>query len=276
MWRTKPPDREQVRLFKRRRDEHDLAPLAIHDSYLINLAAPASVVRQKSIDGFSGELERALVIGAEYVVAHPGNYKGLTREQGILNVAEALVLAWRQVAPELKSQSKLTILLENTAGAGAQLGGHLEDLSTIRQLVTPYLDLPVGYCLDTCHCYVSGFDVANEDGLEALLKRARETLGLENVCVMHANDAKAPLDSHVDRHANIGAGYIGLEGFRRILNHPDLREKAFILETPVDEPGDDLRNVMALKELVSPKKRLTLKKSSPSGTRAGAKTPRCT
>jgi deoxyribonuclease-4 len=186
------------------------------------------------------------------------------------------VLAWRQVAPELKSHSNLKILLENTAGAGAQLGGDLEDLSTISQLVTPYLDLPIGYCLDTCHCYVSGFDVAKEEGLETLLKRARETLGLENVFVMHANDAKAPLDSHVDRHANIGAGYIGLEGFRRILNHPDLRDKAFILETPVDEPGDDLRNVLALKELVSPKKRLTLKHSSPSGTRIGAKIPRST
>ena len=118
--------------------------------------------------------------------------------------------------------------------------------------------------------------MAKEEGPEALLKRTRETLGLENVFVLHANDAKAPLDSHVDRHANIGAGYIGLEGFRRILNHPDLRDKAFILETPVDEPGDDLRNVLALKELVSPKKRLTLKQSSPSGTRAGAKIPRCT
>jgi deoxyribonuclease-4 len=279
MWRTKPPDREQVRLFKQRREEYDLVPLAIHDSYLINLAAPPSIVREKSIDGFSGELERALIIGADYVVAHPGSYKGLTREQGILNVAEALALAWRQVAPELKRHARPTILLENTAGAGAQLGGDLEELATIRQLVTPHLDLAVGYCLDTCHCYVSGFDLANEKGLEALLKRARETLGLENIFVMHMNDSKAPLNSHLDRHANIGDGYIGLEGFRRILNHPDLhqqdlRDRAFILETPVDEPGDDLRNMMALKELVSPKKRLTLKQSSPSGTRAGAKIPR--
>jgi deoxyribonuclease-4 len=276
MWRTKPPDPQQVRLFQHRREQHDLMPLAIHDSYLINLAAPPSVIREKSIDGFSGELERALVIGAEYLVAHPGSYKALTREQGLLNVAEALLLAWRHVDPSLAVNSKLTILLENTAGAGAQLGGDLEDLAIIRQLVTPYLDIPVGYCLDTCHCYVSGFDLAREEGLAALLHRVRGVLGLENVCIVHANDAKAPLDSHIDRHANIGAGYIGLEGFRRILNHPDLREKAFILETPVDEPGDDLRNVMVLKELVSPKKRTTSQKSSPSGTRAGAKTPRST
>jgi deoxyribonuclease-4 len=93
---------------------------------------------------------------------------------------------------------------------------------------------------------------------------------------MHANDAKTALGSHVDRHANIGAGYIGLEGFRRILNHPALREKSFILETPVDEPGDDLRNVTALKELVSPRERSTPKKSSRSGTRAGRPTRRFT
>jgi deoxyribonuclease-4 len=87
--------------------------------------------------------------------------------------------------------------------------------------------------------------------------------------VIHANDAKTPLNSHLDRHANIGAGYIGLEGFRRILNHPKLRGKAFILETPVDTPGDDLRNVRALKELISPKKRSTIKKLSRSGRSAG-------
>jgi deoxyribonuclease-4 len=123
---------------------------------------------------------------------------------------------------------------------------------------------------------VSGFDLAEEAGLAKLIETATETLGLEQVAVIHANDAKTPLNSHLDRHANIGAGYIGLEGFRRILNHPDLREKAFILETPVDKPGDDFRNVKALKELVSPRKRSIPKKSSRSGMRAGLTTRRST
>jgi deoxyribonuclease-4 len=109
-----------------------------------------------------------------------------------------------------------------------------------------------------------------------MVKDASATLGLENVPVIHTNDAKKALGSHSDRHANIGAGYIGFEGFRRILNHPELSGKAFILETPVDEPGDDLRNVKALKELVSQKKRSTQKKSSRSGTASGRKTQRCT
>jgi deoxyribonuclease-4 len=138
------------------------------------------------------------------------------------------------------------------------------------------VDIPIGYCLDTCHCYVFGFDLASETGLARLIETAEETLGLKHVPVIHSNDAKTPLNSHLDRHANIGAGYIGLEGFRRILNHPKLRGKAFILETPVDKPGDDLRNVRALKELVSPKKRSTINKLSQSGRSAGPRMNRST
>jgi deoxyribonuclease-4 len=276
MWRARNPDPEKVKLLKAKRDAHDLNPLVIHDSYLINLASPPSAIRDQSIDGFRGELERALIIGAEYLVAHPGNYRGLSVEQGMLNVAEALALAWRGVAEDLKKNSpQLTILLENTAGAGAQLGGKLEELATIRQLASPYLDIPIGFCLDTCHCYVSGFDISSEAGFGELFAAASDCLNLENVHVIHCNDAKMPLNSHLDRHANIGSGYIGLEGFRRILNHPELSRKAFILETPVDKPGDDLRNVKALKELVSQKKRSTTKKSSQSGISNGRKTRRC-
>ncbi len=276
MWRAKTPDPEQIKRLNQERERHDLTPLVIHDSYLINLAAPPSEIRDKSIDGFRRELERALLIGADYLVTHPGNYKGLTIDQGMLNVAEALALAWREVNDTLKKSTKLTVLLENTAGAGAQLGGKLKELGTIRRLASPYLDIPIGYCLDTCHCYVSGFDIAQESGLTKLIETASEALGLEHIAVIHTNDAKTPLNSHSDRHANIGAGYIGLEGFRRILNHPELRDKAFILETPVDKPGDDLRNIAALKELVFPKQRLTPKKSSPNGRRSGLMIQRST
>jgi deoxyribonuclease-4 len=269
MWRAKVPDPEQVKRLRDLREQHDLRPLVIHDNYLINLAAPPSAIRDNSIDAFRREIERALIIGADYLVAHPGNYKGLTVEQGMLNVAEAVVLAWREAEPGLKRNTKLAVLFENTPGAGAQLGGKLEELSAIRHLVSPYLDIAVGYCLDTCHCYVSGFDIATEAGLTTLIAAASDILGLENVPVIHANDAKMKLGSHCDRHAHIGSGYIGLEGFRRILNHPDLRQKAFILETPVDKPGDDLRNVTALKELVFPKKRSTPKKLSRSGISSG-------
>jgi deoxyribonuclease-4 len=274
MWRAKTPDKRQVELLAAERARHDLTPLVIHSNYLINLAAPPSALRENSINSFRGEIERGLIIGAEYLVVHPGNYKGLSLEQGVLNVAEAIALAWRAVDDIYKSKPRLSLLLENTVGAGAQLGGDLSELAIIRQLSAKYLDFPIGFCLDTCHCHVYGFDLATSAGFDTLLTSARETIGLEHVRVIHSNDAKAACGSHLDRHANIGAGYIGLEGFRRILNHPELRDKAFILETPDDEPGGHRQDVATLKELVSPKKSSTPKKSSPSGTSAGLKTRR--
>jgi deoxyribonuclease-4 len=276
MWRTKVPDAEQIRLLNLLREKHDLRPLVIHDSYLINLASADGVIREKSIDGFRGELERALLIGADYLVTHPGNCKGQTTEQGMLNVAEAIALAWRGLDIKTQSKSRLAILLENTAGAGAQLGGKLEELSAIAELAGPYVEIPIGFCLDTCHCYVSGSDISTKAGLENFIRHASDILDLSRVPVIHANDSKSGFNSHLDRHAHIGGGYIGLEGFRRILNHPALRDKAFILETPVDEPGDDLRNVQRLKELVSPKKRSTTKKSSRNGISVGRTTRRFT
>jgi deoxyribonuclease IV len=253
MWRAKTPDKLQVQLLAAERAKHDLTPLAIHASYLINMAAPPSDVRENSIHALRGELERGLIIGAEYLVVHPGNYKGLAQEQGLLNVAEALALAWRAVDDVLKVKPQLSLLLENTAGAGSQLGGDLSELAVIQRLAAKYLDIPVGFCLDTCHSHVYGFDLATEAGFNTFIATAQETLGLEHVPVIHANDAKAACGSHLDRHANIGAGCIGLEGFRRILNHPDLREKAFILETPDDDEGGHLRDIATLKGLMQAK-----------------------
>jgi deoxyribonuclease-4 len=109
--------------------------------------------------------------------------------------------------------------------------------------------LPVGYCLDTCHLLAAGMDISTQSGLRRVIADIEQTLGLSNVHLIHANDSKAPLGSHVDRHANIGEGQIGAEAFRRILTHPKLRTKPFILETPVDKEGDDRRNLDTLKSL---------------------------
>ena len=116
----------------------------------------------------------------------------------------------------------------------------------------------------------AGFDVANEAGLEKTVVHAEQILGLENVKVIHANDSKTPLGSHVDRHENIGEGHIGLEGFRRILAHPKLQTKPFILETPVDEEGDDLRNVQKLKSLCPAQANKSPVRNAKSGSRSGA------
>lgn len=247
-WKASAPSLPAIRLLNRAREKYDLYPLAIHDNYLINLASSHEKIRALSIEAFRGELERAAAIGAEYLVAHPGNYKGHTVEQGILHFLEGVGLA----AHGLKL-GNLTLLIENTVGAGAQLGGKFEELHVMREFALKTTDLPIGFCLDTCHLLASGFDIATAAGLRHMLSEADRLLGLDNVRVIHANDSKGALGSHVDRHQNIGEGQIGAEGFRRILRDPRLRSKAFILETPVEKDGDDKRNLDALKSLARQK-----------------------
>jgi len=250
------PSAEAIAEMRAYRAEHDLTPLVIHDSYLINCAAADEVIRAKSIAGMRGELERAIAIGAEYLVMHPGSSKDTTLELGIVTLANSL----EEAARGLKTDG-LQLLLENTAGAGSTIGRSLEDLKAIRDLVSERLPFPVGYCLDTCHLYVSGFDVVTQKGLDKVVADVERVLGLEHVPVIHTNDSKGEFASRLDRHANIGEGHIGLEGFRKILNHPKLRDKAFVLETPIDNEGDDQRNVDALK-LLCPKRRITTKRSN--------------
>ena len=243
-WRAAARTTSEVTLLHRARERHDLFPLVIHDNYLINLASCSEALRAQSTAAFRGEIERALAIGAEYLVAHPGNCKGHSVEEGIYSVIRSLA----EAAQGLDTK-KLTVLLENTAGSGAMLGSRLEELGIMRQFAAELTDLAVGFCIDTCHCHSSGYDVATAAGVKQTVAEIDRVLGIDNVKVIHANDSKTQLGSHVDRHEHIGHGYIGEEGFRRLLNHPQLRSKAFILETPNDEEGDESRNIETLKRL---------------------------
>jgi deoxyribonuclease-4 len=256
MWRASSPGPDEIRLLQRARERLDLYPLAIHVSYLVNLASADPIIRARSIGCFRGELERAAGLGAEYLVVHPGSYKGQSLEQGIA----AFVLGLRDAVEGLLLRG-VTVLLENTVGCGAQIGGRFEDLRAIRDCAAELTDAPVGYCLDTCHLLAAGYDVASERGLRETVANAERVLGLANVKLIHTNDSKTPLGSHIDRHENIGEGHIGRAGFRRILAHPKLRNKPFILETPVDNDGDDRRNLDNLKKLC-PKSRTTTTRSS--------------
>jgi deoxyribonuclease-4 len=247
MWRATPPSGADAADFRRAVAEHDLRPVVIHDSYLINLASADPVIRAKSIAAFRAELERATMLDADHIVMHPGSHKDQTLEQGIANLAQAL----KEAANGLTLPARFSLLLENTAGGGSTLGRSFEELKAIRELAQPLVSFPIGYCLDTCHLFAAGFDVSTAAGLDATLNAASGILSLDRIPIVHTNDSKGALGSRLDRHANIGEGQIGADGFRRILNHPLLAGKAFVLETPIDEPGDDLRNVDKLKSLVS-------------------------
>jgi deoxyribonuclease-4 len=259
MWRASSPGSEQIRSLRRARERLDLYPLAIHVNYLVNLASCDPDIRVRSIASFRGELQRAAAIGAEYLVLHPGSYKGQSLEEGIAAFVQGLRDAAADAAGMIKTG--VTVLLENTVGCGAQIGGRFEELRAIRDYAAQLTDVSVGYCLDTCHLLAAGYDISTQAELRETILQADRVLGIDNVKLIHANDSKTTLGSHVDRHANIGEGYIGKAGFRRILAHPKLRSKPFILETPVEQDGDDRRNLEKLKELC-PKSRTTTTKSS--------------
>lgn len=231
------------------RKKYDLFPMAIHANYLINISAINPVFLQKSIHAFRAEIVRALALCADYLVLHPGSFRGMTREEGLARVVESISAAADGL--DLK-KGGLTILIENTAGAEFSLGGSFEQVAVLTQLLAR--SVPVGACIDTCHTHVSGYDLTSRDGFRETMARLEDTVGLKNVRVWHCNDAKAARGSKLDRHQHIGKGSIGLEPFEWLLNDPRTAHAAFIAETPIDEPLDDLHNVDSLKNLVSSKR----------------------
>jgi deoxyribonuclease IV len=182
---------------------------------------------------------------AEYLVLHPGSFRGTDREKGLMQTAAAIAAAAHGLD---LAKHHLTILIENSAGAEYSLGASFEQIAEVLEHLRDLL--PVAACIDTCHTHVAGYDVVSRQGMQDTLKRLDETVGLNNVRVWHCNDAKAARGSKLDRHQHVGQGQIGSAPFGWLLNDPRLAHAAFIAETPIDEPGDDGRNVQALKALV--------------------------
>jgi deoxyribonuclease-4 len=235
--------------FRARRDELKLGPLVIHANYLINLASAQRMLQTRSIQAFHDEVVRAMALGADFLVVHPGARGEATSAQAVSTIIESV-----KQSAKRSHLGGLQILIENTAGMGSAVGSRLEEVAEILQGLS---SLPVGACLDTAHLFASGYDIKTEAGLSSTLGQVDSTIGLDRVPVLHVNDSKIPLGGRVDRHEHIGKGKIGAEAFQRILQHPRLSTlppeglvgRAFILETPIDDPGDDRRNVAALWEL---------------------------
>jgi len=228
------------------RAKYDIAPLVVHANYLINVAGANEEFYRKSIDAFRGEIERALALGAEYLVLHPGSYRGLSREEGLARAAAAIAASAKGLD---LAGGELTILIENTAGAEFSLGSGFGQVAELIERLRAHI--PVAACIDTCHSYVSGYDLASEDGYEATMQKLDATVGFKNIPVWHCNDAKAALGSKLDRHEHVGKGTMGIAAFRRLLNDARTKDAAFIAETPIDEPLDDLHNVNTLRGLVA-------------------------
>jgi deoxyribonuclease IV len=245
MWRPATVDPEQAARLRELRAAHNITPLVIHTSYLVNLCSQTEEVRTKSVACFRQEIERALTLGADYLVLHPGSWRGLSRHEGLRLAAESIERAldgfpWQSTS--------FTILIENTAGSEFSLGGSFDQVAELVWLLRTHA--PVAVCLDTCHTHVAGYDIVTADGYEDSMIQIEATVGFDAVRVWHCNDAKSARGSKLDRHQHIGKGTIGKEPFRRLLNDPRFAHSAFIAETPVDDDGDEKSNVRALKRLV--------------------------
>ena len=246
MWRPGKISEDHCARMRELRTRFDVSPLVIHASYLINVAAQSEDVWKNSVAALRGEIERALALGAEYLVLHPGSWKGLTREEGLRLAAQSIERAIDGVAWLGKD---FKILIENTAGAEFSLGGKLEQVAELVEKLKPCA--PVAVCLDTCHVQVAGYDLVSPDGYVETMMLVGDTVGFDAVKVWHCNDAKAAMGSKLDRHEHIGEGTIGAEVFRRLLHDERFAHAAFIAETPVDAPGDEARNVGVLRTLAA-------------------------
>jgi len=243
-WKRSNIDSEVAEKFRDLRKSVNISPLVVHLFYLPNLATPDRELFEKSRTALGIELERSALLGADLLVLHPGAYKNGIKDQGVRNVASALDYVMAKTAGT--DADKIKILIENTSGGGTRLGAEFEELARIFDLIRQ--TYKVGICFDTSHAFEAGYPIHTAEGLESALGEFDRLIGLEKLLLLHLNDSKTPFGSLHDRHWHIGEGEMGLETFRRIINHQNLKHLPAIMETPATMEGD-LRNMARVKEL---------------------------
>jgi deoxyribonuclease-4 len=241
-WRDDFLDPKEIEEFSDRRGKFKIKPLFIHISYLINLVSPNPRLYEASIEAYIEDILEAHTLKADYIVTHMGSHKETSEDAGIKRLIEALNIIMAKT-----KNINIGILLENTAGSGSWLGYKFSHQSRIIQGLKQKERF--GLCLDTAHAYLAGYDIATKVGLDATLDEIDKLVGIDLIKLIHLNDAKGALGSKHDRHDHIGKGSIGLEGMKRIVNHPKLRSLPFILETPKKTEQDDRINLNTVKKL---------------------------
>lgn len=241
-WQAKELLPEEIILFKHTWATSNIRQIVVHANYLINIASADFSLQHKSIEALADELERCEKLGISYLVLHPGSAADGNKAQAIERAGKILNQALA------KAQSSTTILLENMAGQGNALGNTFEELKILQQ-ATNYPQR-IQFCLDTCHAFAAGYDIRTEHTYKEFMHSVDATVGLHNIKAIHLNDSKKELNAHVDRHANVGAGYLGMESFKLFMNDPAFFAVPKILETP---PGQEEKDLNALRECVSQK-----------------------
>jgi deoxyribonuclease-4 len=239
-WSVAEYEKEEAEAFREAREEAGQEPYVIHSTYLVNLATPKDDLHEKSINCLQKELYAAQALGVEYVVFHPGAHTGSGVENGLERIADAV--------DALGIPDGVTLLFENTAGKGTTLG---KEFSQLREMLdrTDKTNEKLGICIDTCHAYAAGYDLA--DDFDDVLEELDAELGLEHVEVLHLNDSKDPLGSEKDNHEHIGEGGIGEEGFENVVNAEEFDDLPMVLETPTSDGKSYAENIEKIRSLIS-------------------------
>lgn len=243
-WLGKPLTDDDIAKFTDARTRTNVHPVMIHDSYLINLSSPNDELWEKSINAFRDELMRARALGVPYLNTHPGSHVGSGEDVGLTR----MIVALNRLGAE-GAYDGVTVLLETTAGQGTNLGARFEHLSHILERV----DHPeaFGVCIDTCHIFAAGYDIRTPEVYAATMADFDRLVGYGKVKALHLNDALQPFGDRKDRHAAIGEGHIGLEGFRLVVNDPHFAGLPMVLETPKSaDCHEDLENLARLRGLL--------------------------
>ena len=241
-WRYDPLNKKEVEDFRSSVKSSDLFPIFLHLPYLPNIASRESKFYDRSINSIVEDLKRAEEVGAQYLIIHIGHRLESSEDQAVDAVSHGMDQAFERV------KNAVILLLENTAGQGTEIGYNFEQLRRIIDGV--HEKERVGICLDTAHSFEAGYDLSGKDGIERTLESFDRTIGLKRLHLLHLNDSKTPLESRKDRHWHIGEGYVGREGFRFLINHPQLKGLPGIMETPRKDTVEDLKNMKVIRSLI--------------------------
>ncbi|MEC9488881.1 MAG: deoxyribonuclease IV [Halanaerobium sp.] len=237
-WKARELAAEELARVDNKKEALDLFPVVVHMTYLVNLASPKDELFRKSIAGLGEDYNRAGLIGAEYLVIHPGNHTGSGIEAGVKRIQKGLNKI-------LEGEYQTTILLENVSGGGSKIGKDFAELGAIYEGIQD--KERIGLCFDTCHAFAAGYDLRNKEGWQRVLTEIQEYFPLNALKLLHVNDSQGELGSGLDRHEHLGEGKIGDEGFRLLASFPELAKLPMILETPKEDDSDDLKNLQKLR-----------------------------
>ena len=245
-WKSSSFTEDEVKMFKEDIEKEEIHPVFVHMPYLPNLASPEENLYSKSVESLCQDLMRTGILAIPYLVIHLGSRGNSDEGEALARISRAINEVFVRV------RNGVIVLLENTAGQGTEVGYTFSQIKAISDQVED--KNRIGVCLDTAHAFEAGYDLSREKGLEGTIEDFDRSIGLEKLYLIHLNDSKTPLGSRVDRHWHIGDGHIGLEGFRRIVNHRQLSHLPAVMETPRQDDGDDSKNMSIIKGLIGTRK----------------------